>query len=901
VLATVGRSGWADFAVRYDTPVGENMTGNEARQKFLDYFKKNGHRVVRSSSLLPHDDPTLLFINAGMVQFKRVFLGEEKREYTRATTSQKCVRAGGKHNDLENVGYTARHHTFFEMLGNFSFGDYFKEGAIEYAWDLLTNGYRLPADKLWASIYLDDDEAYELWHRHIGIPADRIVRFGEKDNFWSMGDTGPCGPCSEIIIDRGEAYGCGKPECTVGCECDRYLEIWNLVFMQFNRDAAGNMTPLPKPSIDTGMGLERIVSIVQEVPTNFDTDLIRPIISRTEELAQKRFGDAWESDVAMKVIADHSRAAAFLIGDGILPSNEGRGYVLRRIMRRAIRYGRHLGLTHPFLHETTQVVFEIIRSAYPELADAAPFIINVIRNEEVRFSATLDTGLKILNDSLADLAARGETVIPGRLIFKLYDTYGFPVDIVQDVVRDRHLILDMEGFNQAMEGQRAQSRSVAAFVNLSDAYKSLSAQGIKSSFVGYDSLECDARVLLIVAEDQELAVAGTGQTVEVVTDQTPFYAEAGGQVGDTGSISGEGLMLAVSDTVKDPTGLVIHHGKIVSGSMRKGQMVHLGVDREKRAATELNHTATHILHAVLRSVLGAHVKQAGSLVAPERLRFDFTHFSQVDAATLNTIEMLVNRCIRDNLPTRTVETDIESALKGGATALFEEKYGDHVRVVALADFSKELCGGTHTGRTGNIGLFKIVSESSVASGIRRIEALTGDAALQYTQLQESLLQTVARQLKHKPEAVPERVEKLLEQLRTFEKELSQIKAKLVSASTEAQGAVVQKINGINVLIQRVAADNPAALRNLADRCKETLKSGVVVLGSATGSKVMLIAGVTKDLTKRYRAGDIIKQVAVVVGGSGGGRPDMAQAGGNRPDSLDQALEKAYEIIKGIGA
>jgi alanyl-tRNA synthetase len=900
-LATAGRSGRADSSVRYHEPVGEDMTGNEARQKFLDYFGKNGHRVVRSSSLLPHDDPTLLFINAGMVQFKRVFLGEDKRDYTRATTSQKCVRAGGKHNDLENVGYTARHHTFFEMLGNFSFGDYFKEGAIEYAWDLLTNGYKLPADKLWASIYLDDDEAYELWHRHIGLPADRIVRFGEKDNFWSMGDTGPCGPCSEIIIDRGEAYGCGKPECTVGCECDRYLEIWNLVFMQFNRDASGNMTPLPKPSIDTGMGLERIVSIVQEVPTNFDTDLIRPIISRTEELAQKRFGDARESDVAMKVIADHSRAAAFLIGDGILPSNEGRGYVLRRIMRRAIRYGRHLGLTHPFLHETTRVVFEIMKSAYPELAAAAPFITNVIKNEEVRFSATLDTGLKILNDSLADLAARGQTVIPGRLIFKLYDTYGFPVDIIQDVVRDRHLTLDLEGFNQAMEGQRAQSRSVAAFVNLGEAYKSLSAGGVKARFVGYDSLECDARVLLIVAQDQELAEAGTGQTVEVVTDQTPFYAEAGGQVGDTGSISSEGLMVEVSDTVKDPTGLVIHHGKIVSGSLRKDQMVHLRVDREKRAATELNHTATHILHAVLRSVLGAHVKQAGSLVAPERLRFDFTHFSQVDATTLNTIETLVNRCIRDNLPTRTVETDIESALKGGATALFEEKYGDRVRVVTLADFSKELCGGTHTDRTGSIGLFKIVGESSVASGIRRIEALTGDVALQYTQQQEALLQSVAHQLKLKPEAVPERVEKLLEQVKTFEKELSQIKAKLVSASAEAQGAVAQKINGINVLIQRVAADNPAALRNLADRCKETLKSGVVVLGSATGSKVMLIAGVTKDLTKRYHAGEIIKQVAVVVGGSGGGRPDMAQAGGNRPDNLDQALEKAYEVIKGIGA
>ncbi len=874
------------------------MTGNEARRKFLDYFKKNGHQVVRSSSLVPHDDPTLLFINAGMVQFKRVFLGEEKRAYSRATTSQKCVRAGGKHNDLENVGYTARHHTFFEMLGNFSFGDYFKEGAIEFAWDLLTSGYGLPPDKLWASIYLDDDEAYQLWHRNIGIAADRIVRFGEKDNFWSMGDTGPCGPCSEIIIDRGAEYGCGRPDCTVGCECDRYLEIWNLVFMQFNRDPSGQMTPLPKPSIDTGMGLERIVSIVQDVPSNFDTDLIRPIISCTEELAQKRFGDSMQSDVAMKVIADHSRAAAFLIGDGILPSNEGRGYVLRRIMRRAIRYGRHLGLVRPFLHETARVVFEIMKPAYPELADAAPFITNVIKNEEIRFSETLDAGLKILNDSLADLTARGETVIPGRVIFKLYDTYGFPVDIVQDVVRDLNLTLDLDGFNQAMEGQRAQSRSVAAFVTLSDAFKNLSAQGIKSRFTGYDQLESDGQVLLIVADAQELAEADSGQTVEVVTDQTPFYAEAGGQVGDTGIISGAGLKLQVSDTVKDPTGLTIHQGKIVSGSIRKGQTVHLRVDQQKRAATELNHTATHILHEVLRSVLGEHVKQAGSLVAPDRLRFDFTHFSQVDDATLNTIETLVNRRIRDNMPTQTVEMDVEAALKAGATALFEEKYGDRVRVVALEDFSKELCGGTHTGRTGNIGLFKIVSESSIASGVRRIEALTGEAALQYTQQREALVQTVARQLKHKPETVPERVEKLLGNLKILEKEAGQLKARLASVSTGAAAAGVQKINGVNVFIQRVAADSPAALRDLADRFKDNLKSGIVVLGSAAGSKVLLLAGVTSDLTQRYHAGDIVKQVAAVVGGSGGGRPDMAQAGGNQPEKLDEALKRAFEIIKG---
>ena len=872
------------------------MTGNDIRKQFLDYFKKHNHRIVRSSSLVPQEDPTLLFINAGMVQFKRVFLGEDKRDYIRATTSQKCVRAGGKHNDLENVGYTARHHTFFEMLGNFSFGDYFKEGAIEFAWDLLTNGYGLPADKLWASVYLDDDDAYDLWHKNIGLPEDRMVRLGEEDNFWSMGDTGPCGPCSEILIDRGEEYGCGRPECTAGCDCDRYLEIWNLVFMQFNRDASGAMTPLPKPSIDTGLGLERIVSIIQNVATNYDTDLIRPIIEKTEELAEKRLDESQETAVAMKVIADHSRAAAFLIGDGIMPSNEGRGYVLRRIMRRAIRYGRNIGLNRPFLSQTAEVVFKIMKPAYPELSEAAAFITSIIKNEEIRFLETLDTGLKVLNDTLAEIRARGQGQVPGDVIFKLYDTFGFPVDIVQDVIRDENMSLDMDGFDRAMDAQRARSRSVATFDSISEAYKSLSAQGVKPEFIGYNSLSGDSKILVMVADGEEITEAAEGQHLEIVTAGTPFYAESGGQVGDTGTISGKNFEMAVLDTVKDPTGLIIHKARITSGVVSKGDAVSLNVDGDKRAATALNHTATHILHAVLRKVLGDHVKQAGSLVAPDRLRFDFAHFSLIDTDTTEAIENLVNQRIRENVPTAIEEMDAEAALKSGATALFEEKYGDRVRVVSLTDFSKELCGGTHTGHTGNIGFFKIVSESSISSGVRRIEALTGEAALKFVQQTSRVLNDTAHLLKEKAPAVPLRVKKMQVDLKALEKEVAQLKTKLASEATEASPDAVRSIDGVDVLAKRVTVDTPAALRNLADQLKDKIKSGIVVLGSAAGSKAMLIVVVTKDLTDRYHAGNIVKQVAAEVGGRGGGRSDMAQAGGDQPKNLDKALAKAYEIV-----
>ncbi|HPA14676.1 MAG TPA: alanine--tRNA ligase [Desulfobacterales bacterium] len=876
------------------------MTGNEIRIKFLQYFEKHHHQIVRSSSLVPQDDPTLLFTNAGMVQFKRTFLGEEKRGYARAASSQKCVRAGGKHNDLENVGYTARHHTFFEMLGNFSFGDYFKEKAIEFAWDLLTNGFGLPKEKLWASVYTDDDEAFELWRKNTDLPEERIVRFGEEDNFWSMGETGPCGPCSEIIIDRGEKFGCDRPDCRIGCECDRYLEIWNLVFMQFNRDASGKLTPLPKPSIDTGMGLERLVSIIQNVPTNYDIDLIVPIMRKVENLSEKNIEDSQETAIAMKVIADHSRAAAFLIGDGILPSNEGRGYVLRRIIRRAIRYGRNIGLARPFLDQTAGVVFDIMKSAYPELSEAKAFITNVIKNEELRFSETLDHGLKLLTDTIANIRDKGLEEIPGEVVFKLYDTYGFPVDIVRDVVRDEKLDIDIRGFDEAMEAQRSKSRSIAAFSEVGDAYKNLSAKGIKPKFVGYDTVSCSSKVLLLVESGNEIQEATTGNVVEVVTEITPFYGEAGGQRGDSGKLIGSGenqtFEMKVSETVKDPTGLIIHKGQIVSGSIRKGETVTLVVDMEKRSAATRNHTATHILHSALRQVLGDHVKQAGSFVAPERLRFDFTHFSQVDTETLNRIETLVNRRIRENVPVQIEEMDAEAAFKTGATALFEEKYGDRVRVVSLSAFSKELCGGTHTNRTGDIGFFKIVGESSVSSGVRRIEALTGEAALAYVQQMAKILQDTARLVKDKPETLSQKIGKILLDFKDTEKELEKTKAKLAEISAVKTLDPIQSINGVKVLAQKVVVDKPSALRELADRFKQKIGSGIVVLGSISGPKVLLIAVVTNDLMGRYHAGNLVKKVAAIVDGGGGGRPDMAQAGGTRTDKLDEALNQVYELV-----
>jgi len=877
------------------------ITGNEVRRRFLEYFKAHDHRIVRSSSLVPQSDPTLLFVNAGMVQFKRLFIGEEKRDYRTAATSQKCVRAGGKHNDLDNVGYTARHHTFFEMLGNFSFGNYFKEKAIELAWDLLLNGYGLSPDDLWVSVYQDDQEAFDIWKNKIGVSEGRIVRLGEKDNFWAMGDTGPCGPCSEILIDRGKQHGCGKPDCAVGCDCDRFLEIWNMVFMQYNRDKSGEMTPLPRPSIDTGMGLERISSVVQNTPTNYETDLLLPIVRTIEETAEQAYGKDRDTDICMRVIADHSRAAAFLIGDGILPSNEGRGYVLRRIMRRAIRYGRNIGLQQPFLHKTALKVLDIMSGAYPELKDAGSFITNVIENEEIRFSETLDNGLRVLNDTLSEIRARGENTIPGDVIFKLYDTYGFPVDIVRDVVRGEDISLDMDGFNRHMAGQREKSRSVVDFSGACPAYARLAADGVKTVFVGYDTLESEADVLVVVKEGVAAESAGKGETIELVADVTPFYGESGGQVGDTGLITAGDFAMKVTDTVKDPSGLTIHKGEVVSGSVHSKDRVRLTVDEQKRRATAGNHSATHLLHAALRRVVGDHVKQAGSQVSPDRLRFDFTHFAMLEAKTLEKIEDFVNDRIRENHPVSITEMAMEAALEEGATALFEEKYGDRVRVISMGNISKELCGGTHTGRTGDIGLFKIVSEASVASGVRRIEALTGAGALAYVRENMRALDEISGVLKEPVSRLGTRVRKIMKDIKALEKEKEILKNKLAAASVSGGGDKSQAdhtmINGVKVITRIVDADNPAALRTLADQIKDKLQSGIVVLGAAVSSKAFLIVSVSKDLTSRFKAGDIIREAAAVVGGGGGGRPDMAQAGGTSPEKLADAIDKAIEIIK----
>ncbi len=872
------------------------MKGNDARKIFLEYFKKHNHQQVRSSSLVPQDDPTLLFVNAGMVQFKRVFTGDEKRNYSTAVTSQKCVRAGGKHNDLENVGYTARHHTFFEMLGNFSFGDYFKEKAIAFGWDLLTNGYGFDKEKLWVSVFYEDDEAFNIWRDQEGVPEERIVRLGEEDNFWSMGDTGPCGPCSEIHIDRGPEFGCDRKECAVGCDCDRWLELWNLVFMQFEKDEQGNMEPLPKPSIDTGLGLERVISVLQGVPTNYDTDLFVPIMEKVGELAGKKRHESDQVEVAMKVIADHSRASAFLICDGVMPSNEGRGYVLRRIMRRAIRYGRSIGLVKPFLHETVQTVFTIMDEAYPELKDSSAFILNVVKNEEEKFLETLGTGMKLLEGTLDAIKASGGSTIPGDVIFKLYDTFGFPVDIIQDHIKEMDIVLDMDGFDKAMAEQKARSKSTKKFAGVGQAYKSLTASGIKTAFKGYDNIVGSSDALILVKSDKEVQAAQKGDEIEMVTTSTVFYAESGGQAGDTGIFENEATLIRITDTVKDPSGIVIHKGIVEKGVANKGDVFTLKVDAGKRSSTAANHTATHILHSALRKVLGDHVKQSGSLVTDRRLRFDFTHFSSISMEELVTIENEVNLRIRENHSVTTKEMDMDEAVKSGATALFEEKYGDVVRVVSQGKFSQELCGGTHTSDSGNIGLFKILSEGGIASGVRRIEAATAQVAIDAVHHDQTLVTAAAGLLKGAKEDVILKIETLIKDKKSLEKELESLKAKMASKSVENIDDVIKEINGVKVLAKRVEIENPSQLRDLADKFKAKLKSGVILLGAESNGKALLISVVTDDLTKEYRAGDIVKAAAKLVGGGGGGRPDMAQAGGAKPENLDNALESVFQTM-----
>jgi alanyl-tRNA synthetase len=876
------------------------LKANDLRKLFLDYFSSRGHKVVPSSSLVPKNDPTLLFTNAGMVQFKGLFLGEEMREYKRAVTSQKCVRAGGKHNDLENVGHTARHHTFFEMLGNFSFGDYFKQDAIAFAWEFLTTVVKLPKEKLWVTVYKDDDEAFELWQKVAGVKPERIVRLGEKDNFWAMGDTGPCGPCSEILIDQGEEISCGKPGCAVGCDCDRYLEIWNLVFMQYNRDATGKLTPLPRPSIDTGMGLERLSSVCQRVKSNFETDLFQPIIKQIAALAGVPYHKDEQTDISYQVCADHLRAMTFLISDGVLPSNEGRGYVLRRIIRRASRYGRLIGITKPFLYRLTGAVVDVMRGAYPELADSREHVAKVVFLEEERFGATLDSGLALLNEAVAKLKAEKKAMIPGDVLFKLYDTFGFPLDLVSDMARDLHLEIDEEGYRKAMQEQRDKARAAWAGSGeekIKPVYKEVAPGVRKTVFTGYDMLEGTAEIAAIIKGDRKVTEVNEGDEAEIILDQTPFYGESGGQVGDKGELLGEAAKFAVTDTVKPVEGLVVHKGTVKKGGFKIGDAVLARVEAEERLDTVRHHTATHILHATLRSVLGEHVKQSGSLVAPDRLRFDFTHYTALTEREKERVEQLVNERIIENHPVETKVMDIDQAIATGAMALFDEKYGDKVRVVSVRDVSRELCGGTHAKASGDIGLFKIVSEVGIAAGVRRIEALAGRRAYQAVKKEEQSLREIAELFKASDPDVVGRVERLMGQLRDTEKELEKLKHKEQASRAGDIISEARQINGVKVLVKRVDNMEQKDLRDFGDKLRDRLGTGILALGSAKDGKVSLIVMVSKDLAAKYHAGNIIKEMAALLGGTGGGKSDMAQAGGKDPGKLDSALDALYTIIK----
>jgi alanyl-tRNA synthetase len=874
------------------------MTSDEIRRAFLSYFEERGHQVVRSSSLVPKNDPTLLFTNAGMVQFKGVFLTEETRDYKRAVTSQKCVRAGGKHNDLENVGKTARHHTFFEMLGNFSFGDYFKKGAIEMGWDLLIHQWGLPPDKIWITIYFEDDEAFKLWGQ-IGIPEQRIVRMGEKDNFWAMGETGPCGPCSEIVIDQGEGVGCGRADCRVGCDCDRFLELWNLVFMQFNRDSEGKLHPLDKPCIDTGMGLERISAILQGVNSNFETDLFIPIIKGIEILSSVPYGKNLRSDISMRVIADHSRAATFLINDGVLPSNEGRGYVLRRIMRRAMRHGKMLGIKGPFLYQTSSKVVDLMKDAYPELRESRDFVSKVIQNEEERFSETLDSGLKILREEMDRLQKEGKKILSGEVAFRLYDTFGFPLDLTTDILQEEGMSFGEEGFRVQMEGQRQKSKQAWQGIGegkTKEIYRRLVGEGVQTNFIGYEETQSDSKILKLIKGDEVVPFAIEGDEVEVITGKSPFYGEAGGQVGDRGLIFHEGFSLEVEDTLRPLEELIVHQVGVKRGVVKEGMEATLRVDVNRRRATALNHTATHLLQAVLREVLGNHVHQAGSFVSPDRLRFDFTHFAALEEEELERIEAQVNQKIRENLKVETKIMLLEEALQTGAMALFGEKYGDKVRVIEVADFSIELCGGTHTSRTGDIGLFKIVNETGVAAGVRRIEALTGEGAYQFVREEEGELRKVALSLKSTPEEISQKVERLLQRQRELEREVQSFQDKLSHQEILDLLHFVREVKGVKLLSAKVDGKNPKRLREFVDQLKEKMGSGIILLGSHGEDKVSLIMGVTADLTHRFNANDLIKKVAIYVRGTGGGRPDFAQAGGTDSKKLDEALKAIDDLI-----
>jgi alanyl-tRNA synthetase len=854
------------------------MRSTDIRRRFLDYFKRQGHTIVPSSPLVPGNDPTLLFTNAGMVQFKDVFLGAEKRPYTRAVSSQRCVRAGGKHNDLENVGYTARHHTFFEMLGNFSFGDYFKRDAIRYAWEFLTQDMKLPAEKLWVTIYQDDDEAADLWLKDIKVDPARFTRLGEKSNFWQMGDTGPCGPCSEIFYDHGPHVPGGPPG-TPDEDGDRYVEIWNLVFMQYNRDSSGKLTPLPKPSVDTGMGLERIAAVMQGVHSNYQIDLFQNLIRAAADIT----GASDKQSHSLNVVADHIRAAAFLITDGVMPSNEGRGYVLRRIIRRAIRHGHKLGGRETFFYKLVGPLVTEMGDAYPELTAARATVEKALRQEEERFAETLEQGLRILDDGLA--ALKGDT-IPGEIIFRLYDTYGFPTDLTRDVAMERNLKLDMAGFEREMDAQRERARAASTFKTVEMGAVSVAQP---TEFTGYERLADEGRVLGLTSGSTLASVPELkqGETGNVVLDRTPFYAESGGQVGDRGVLRSANAVFVVEDTRKAGQ-VFVHKGRIEKGTLRAGERVTAEVDAVLRRATMLNHSATHLMHKALRDVLGPHVQQKGSLVDDQHTRFDFSHNSPMTAEEIAEVERRVNEQILHNEDTRARVMSMDAALAEGAMALFGEKYGTEVRVLNIGD-SIELCGGTHVRRAGDIGMFKILSEGGVASGVRRIEAVTGPGALSHVREVEARLKAVADIVRANPEEAPRKVEQLAARVKGLEKELEQLRAKLAGGGSQDLAAQARDIKGVNVLAARLDGLDAKALRETVDRLRDKLSPAAIVLAAVADGKVSLIAGVTKDLAGRLHAGELVNQVAVKVGGKGGGRPDMAQAGGNDPSALEAAL------------
>ena len=879
------------------------MKAAEIRQRFLEYFERNGHARVESSPLIPKDDPTLLFTNAGMVQFKKVFLGQEKRDTNRATTSQKCLRVGGKHNDLENVGRTARHHTFFEMLGNFSFGDYFKEDAIRFCWEFLTEEMKLDKSRLYITIYQDDDEAGELWQKVAGVPADRIYRLGEKDNFWSMGDTGPCGPCSEVHFDMGEEMACG-PDCGIGkCDCDRFLEIWNLVFMQYDQAEDGTRTELPRPSIDTGMGLERIAAVVQGVHSNYDTDLFQTLIRFTADLAGVPYRRGEETDTALRVIADHSRAIAFLIPDQVLPSNEGRGYILRRLIRRAYRFGRLLGFDQPFLWKTACKVCDEMGDHYPELNEHRDFMVKVVTEEEERFSKTLDKGLARLEEELDGLAAAKAALVPGDVVFQLYDTFGFPIDIVMDVAEKRGMGVDQAGFEALMREQKTRSKKAwkgSGEKDVASTFQTLLERGVTSEFTGYEAMADESAIIHLLtpdgAEVQELA---EGQSGWLVTQATPFYGESGGQVGDTGAVAASSGRADVLDTLKPSPKLTGHKVVVASGALKVGDTAILNVDRFQRLATGRNHTATHLLHAALKQTLGDHANQSGSLVGPDRLRFDFTHIAPMTPAEIARVEELVNHAVLEALPVDRQVMSIDAARAKGATALFGEKYGDEVRVVEVPGVSMELCGGTHLDNTGLIGPFVILSESGIAAGVRRIEGATGAGAIQFLQQRRQAIDETAASLKAQPAEVTAKVQALQAQVKEMAREMEKLQAKLASGAGRDMMSEMEEIGGIKVLALELEAPNMGVMLKQMDSLRSKVDSGIICLiaGHPDG-KVSVALAVTPDLHGRFKAGDLIRPVAGEVGGSGGGRPDLARAGGSNPAGIAAALAKLKEVIAG---